>query len=76
MFERHRVLWGCLGRSKFGGSTLPGKVALCFLLNFLARLKRASLCETLFALSFCAAVLSLHVGWERSQLKAKLCYPM
>ena len=29
--------------------------------------------RSLFALSFCGAVLSQHVGWERSQLKAKLC---
>lgn len=31
---------------------------------------------TLFASSFWAAVLSLHVGWEKSQLKAEVCYAM
>lgn len=64
-----------MDRSKSGHRVLRGKVVMRCLLNSLPQVT-CVLLWTLFASSFWAAVLSLHVEWEKSQLKAEVCYAM
>lgn len=64
-----------MDRSKFGHRVLRGKVVMRCLLNSLPQVT-CVLLWTLFASSLWATVLSLRVGWEKSQLKAEVWYAM